>query len=186
MSATSVAAQTNLIAQLSGVSGVKFVSFTYTSKGTGETSRYVFNIGASFTRAYEKDAEFVRGRLESLRKTPGVDPVEIKATEEVLASLEKSLEVGVGNNPNYTAKDTYIQTNIPGVKIHKGTSALHVNGFLVSKTVLEKGVYKVVNSRPKTIFKNKLRKMLRTGKIRQFRLPNVGSARINGDTIEFS
>jgi len=60
--------------------------------------------------------------------------------------------------------------------------------FVQSKVVLQEGKpRKPVNSKPLTIAKDKLKKMLglRSNKLRQFALDNITKAKVNGDTIIF-
>lgn len=133
-------------------------------------------LGASVEAAYKKDIETLS------RLAPKLGGVDAQACAELLASLRESVEKGVGNNSAYTCADTYVNVT-RGVKVHKETGEVHVTGFTRSKVVLEEGTYKSVKSSEKTIARNKLRKGLLSGKFRQFVLPNVESARLNGNTL---
>jgi hypothetical protein len=61
-----------------------------------------------------------------------------------------------------------------------------VRGYSIRKKVIEPGVYKAVKSSPKTVEKNKLRKMLKNPRVREFLVTpeNFVAARANGARIE--
>lgn len=162
-----------LIAELLTRLGSNFVSFIYTNSD-GETSRYVVNINKSFVEAYKRDLATVTAWLAE-----ATDTVHREVLGEMQGSLETSLAVGIGNNPDYTLQNYY--TQLAGcVSIHD--NRLYVRGFVVSRKVLVKGNYKTVNSRPRTLIKNDYRRKLETGKIRTFILDplNLTEARLNG------
>lgn len=165
------------LASLSNV-GARFASFTYASKGSGEVARHVVALGVNVERAYRRDLAVLQGKRNTL------SGVELQACDELIASLQNSLEKGIGNNDAYTCADTYTPV-CKGVKVHKENGELHVFGFSMGKTVLEAGEHKKVKSSEKTIAKNKLRKGLKSGKFRQFAFGNVASARIEGKTLVF-
>lgn len=167
-----------LIPELTKTSSARFASFTYSAKGTGEVARHTLRLGASVTAAYRKDL----AKLEKL--APTLSGVEAEACAELIASLKESLEKGIGNNSAYTGADTYV-TIAKGIKVHKESGEIYVSGFSRAKAVIEAGTFKTVKSSPKTIAKNKLRKGLLSGKIRQFALPSTLSAKLNGKELVF-
>jgi hypothetical protein len=173
-----------LLDQLSQIHGAKFANFTYRSAETGELAKYQVMLGVDMTSLYQKDRETLVAML------PSLDGLQKDAAEALLASIEESLQKGLGNNSAYThgpdGGDTYFLTHIPGVKLNLHDGVLHVMALVQSKHVLEAGTYKVVNSRPLTLAKRALeREHLRRSKVRQFRLPNIASARLNGETLVF-
>lgn len=158
-------------------SGARFASLNYTAKGSGEVARHTVQLGISIENAYKRDI----ATLKELR--PTLEGVKAQACDELIASLTTSLEGGVGNNPAYTCADTY--TGIcGGVKVHRETGEVFIYGRTVNKTVITPGVHKAVKSSPKTIAKNELRKLLDSGKFRQFSIAELHSARMNGETLE--
>lgn len=173
-----------LIAQLERINGARFASFIYSAKGTGETAKYRARLGVNVENVYRADVSMLRTLLAD--STPG--SLEHQAISDVLASMEKSLEVGIGNNPMYSHggnDPTYVSLpGVPGVKIHRTTGAVHLLCMVDDKVTLTPGVHKKVNSAPLTIEKNRIRKMLRVGKIRQFVLTNVERAALNGEVLE--
>ena len=174
----------SLFQMLQGVSGVQFASLTYRTKATDELARYTLLLGASLENAYSNDIAKVEAALPTL-----TEPLEIQAASDILASLRQSLDKGIGNNDAYTLQGVYASTGIPGVFINTNDNALHLrNVFVQSKVVLQEGKpRKPVNSKPLTIAKDKLKKMLglRSNKLRQFALDNITKAKVNGDTITF-
>lgn len=174
-----------LLDQLSASKGAKFASFKYRTKGTDELSLYLVTLGASVENAYRHDVE----TLEAL--IPSLTGVDLDAANAILASLNKSLDGGIGNNPAYThgaaSGDTYAFTDVPGIVVNKNDGALHLKNVLVQhKTVIEAGnPQKPVKSSDLTLAKRKLERSLRKGKIRQFALLGISVAKLNGETIEF-
>lgn len=166
-----------ILGLLTTAKGAKFATFTYTNSAN-ETAKYRVNLNVNYTRAYTRD-------LETLRETlPTLDGVDRVACEELIASLEKSLENGVGNNPDYRVGDAYTPVEgVSGVKVHTETGTIHLNCMLEEKEVIIPGQYKQVNSSAKTIAKNRLRRGLLTGKIRQFSLPSVTRAALMGEVL---
>lgn len=165
--------------------GTRFVSLTYTNQN-GETSRYNLLMGVNLESLYKSDRRF----LEKL--VPTLSGVERVAGEELLSSITESLTVGIGNNSQYTLKGYYSPVTSNGeVKLHtdeKGVTSLYLRGYVIKKTTIKEGVYKTVNSSPKTLAKNKLEKSLKRGKLRTFKI-NVAAlhtVKVNGMSIEIS
>jgi hypothetical protein len=113
--------------------------------------------------------------------------VNLDAANEVLASLERSLEVGIGNNEAYTQKDVaYTELpGLPGVYLHPN-GTLSIRCRVQSKVVLVEGEYKTVKSSAKTIAKRKLEKGLRKSEFRTFNLSELTGVRLNGATLEIN
>lgn len=173
----------DLIHQLTQCKGAKFAGLTYRSKETHELARYTVILGVDRTALYQKDRETLRTMLPSLEGLPK------QAAEALLASIEESLAKGLGNNSAYThgpeQGDTYLTFDgLPDVKLNVNDGVLHLMAIVQSKTVLEEGEYKHVNSKPLTLAKNAIRRELRQSKIRQFALPNLSKAKLNGETLE--
>lgn len=160
--------------------GTRFVSLVYRSEGTKELARHTILLGVDTVKAYERDL----ARLLLLQ--PHLEGIKRIACDELINSLKNSLSKGLGQNDSYTCKDKYEETSIKGVKAHKETGVLHLMGYSIAKVTLEEGESKEVKSNDKTIEKNKLRKLGRLGKIRQFKLQvsNIQEVRANGKIVE--
>lgn len=176
------------VAQLIGLigsgKGAKFASLTYKTQETGEVAKHTLILGADTKKLYKKDI----AKLEEMLNGD-MEPMARDAANRVLASRKESLEVGIGKNSKYTHApqngDTYTQVDgIPGVKIHKETGIVYVTALSEDKVVLVEGTpRKPVNSKPETIAKKNIEKLLPSSRFRQFILKNVARAALNGDVL---
>ena len=168
-----------VLSEVFKLNGAKFISMVYTNK-QGEKSKYGILMGANLGNSYQKDLTRV-----TKMNFKDVDPVMEQARLEIMASIQQSLEKGIGNNDNYTKKGYYEHVD-GNVKEGVDNEKIYIQGFVVSKTVIVPGVYKTVNSKPLTIAKNKIRKQLRMGKFREFILEaeQVKEVRISGKHID--
>lgn len=163
--------------------GARFGGLIYTNEN-GETSRYNVMFGINIQSLYKSD-------LRSLNSLfPKVNGVKKLACGELRDSVKESLEVGIGNNSRYTLKGYYAPITPNGeVKLHvdeKGEVFLYIRGYVIKKTVIEKGEYPHVNSSPKTLAKKEIEETLKRGKIRTFKI-NVNVLKrvsVNGLTLE--
>jgi hypothetical protein len=171
-----------LVASVAALPSARFAGFTYRAKESGELARHVLILGADYGKTLAQS-------LDQLAAMRGLEGVQLLAAQELAASLEKSLNCHLAGvtNPDYTKADTY-EAICPGVKVHKLDGSLEVAGLSHSKTVLETGTFKTVNSSAKTIAKNELHQMLPIGKYRTFCLDAgaLESVRIEGKEIDFS
>jgi hypothetical protein len=159
--------------------GARFASLTYTAKGTGEVARHTVCLGVSVERAYRRDIAMLSAKRDSLQG------VALVACDELITSLQESLDKGIGNNSAYTCAGVY-ESVCRGVKFHKETGEVYVTGFSIGKEIIIKGEHKAVKSSEKTIAKNALRREMKSGKFRQFALPVVASARAEGAKLVFA
>jgi len=130
---------------------------------------YTFIVGVELEALYRQDIL----RLEEAKRVER-DPVDIEAIESIQASLRKSLEAGIGNNPAYTKQDLYEHV-APGFKMHRETGEVYVFGILTNKLVLEvKKERPVRNSSQKTVAKDRMRKKhVMSSRFREFRVDRV-------------
>jgi hypothetical protein len=175
------------VVEATGKTGARFGSIKYTNEN-GETSRYTVIFGINILSLYKSDLR----SLEDLKyRFNGVKKV---ACLELLNSVKESLTVGIGNNSRYTLRGYYHPITKNGeVKFHvddKGKQFLYIRGYVLKKTVIEKGEYPPypphVNSSPKTLAKKELEKTLKRGRIRTFKI-NVDvlkTVKVNGLTLE--
>ena len=165
--------------------GAKFASLTYRTESTGEVAKYSLILGASTEVLYRKDIALLTEMLAG-----DMPPMARAAAEKVLASRQKSLEVGIGNNPAYVHApqnaDTYYHASgIAGVKVHKDTGTIYVTALSEGKVVLVEGTpRKAVNSKPETIAKAQVERMLPSARFRQFKLHTVSRAALNNEVLE--
>lgn len=159
---------------------VTFVSIrNYTNK-YGEIANHLINVGVSYSKAKERDIEFLKHLdLDS-------NEFEFKSDKNLLIEAKQAL-IESFENPNENRSQGQIDayTNIvDGVKVHNESGKVYVYGYRKHKTILVDGVYPIVKSRPLTIAKDEIRKLLRTSKYTQYVLDNVGEVRANGETLE--
>lgn len=142
----------------------------------GEVSNFNIIFHISYKNALTKSIEIVK------RFVPQND-LQTRARAEVLSSLKESLH-RVETIPIDEIKDAYYRYKtkdgevIGGVKLHTSSNVLHLFGLIHQKRILVPGTYKVVNSRPLTIEKNKIRLLCPVSKFRQFRLHPLQVERI--------
>ena len=160
--------------------GCRYMTFLYTSKGTGETSKYQINFGIDYQSACAED----KIALEAY--TPK-DELEETAKAEMLQSLTETLTEGVSSK--YTQIDTFEPIG-KGMKQHKETNQLYVWGFVESKQQVAPPTKpkKEVNSRPLTLAKRSIEKAcgFKRLKFGQFILDpaNIAGIVTCGDHIE--
>jgi hypothetical protein len=161
--------------------GPRFASIKYTSKESGEIAVHSLTLGLNVENLYKKSLRILNGKLPYLQ---GVSQI---AATELIASIKESLSKGIGNNSDYTLKDTMIPV-FRGLKVHAQTHELYVCGFSRGKTIIQEGNYKIVKSSDKTIEKNKLRKLLPIGHLRTFSLKPEAfeTLKVNGKVLEIA
>jgi hypothetical protein len=170
-----------LVAAVSGLQGVKFVGVTYTSKESNETARHTLILGASYKECVRNSMEQLTAKLHTLS---GIDR---EAADALLVSFSKTLlaqDTGT-EHPSYTKAGLY-EAICPGLKVSRADGTFELCGLSHSKRVLVPGTYPVVNSRPLTIAKDKLRRELPIGKFRTLSLDmgHLESVRIGGNEID--
>lgn len=157
-----------------------FVSFVY--ENDYAVTRYTVHLGVCLRGAYERALK----ELEANRNLYVNDAVQLQAIDELIASVKNSLDKGIGNNDAYTKKDKY-ERLAPNLKYDKDSGKIYLSGFVIGKTVLEhKKDRKPVNSAPKTIAKNVIRKRhTKLDKFRDFILDekHFGSISVNKNRI---
>jgi hypothetical protein len=170
-----------------------FISINnYLAKTTGEVANHVINVNLSVKTAKERDLNTLlncnENDLLNIENSQGIALDILRtALSELIASAEKNLSE---NTEDRTAQsqaqtDAYIHLT-PAIRLHKDTMEIHVFGQAISKTVLVKGQYKTVNSKPLTIAKNTIKKHLdlRADKFRDFIVGHIDKIKINGETLE--
>ncbi len=165
--------------------GAKFASVTYTSKETGEVARHTLLLGCKYGNLLKASRKVIA------RKRPA-NEMGKKAKENVLASLDKSIEANANGTVSdaYTCKGVYesIEGTAGAVKAHVEDGVFHLQGVTVSKVVLVPGVHKPDTRRPLTKAQDDLKKGLPISKFRQFRLSpeNMMNVRMGGRDIIFA
>ncbi len=104
--------------------------------------------------------------------------LDLLAKEELIQSYNNSLlkiesqsieEIDDAYQRFFDENNNYIK----GVKLHRGSNALHLYGMVVHKRLRIPGNYDAKNSKPLTIAKKKISKLCPVSKFRQFKItPN--------------
>jgi len=181
----------NIIAEITksivAIKGCRFASLTYLSKSAGELARYTANFGFSYHQVVEKS----KLELELLMADPVIqaawDEAHKKAADKIMASLTKTLAAHARGeqNEDYTKRGQYIPLG-NGANLNTTDNTIQLFGLVLSKTVLKKGTYPVVNSSDVTIARRKIEKLLPIGNFREFAIDEsqVAQMKVNGDVIE--
>ena len=182
MEATKSTIALKVIANLSNAlakspTGVSFVSIKGYTNSYGEVSNNLVNVGASLTNAKAKDIE----TLQSLNVTElGGDTILLeKARVELINSF-----IAPNENRSNGQIDAYTIV-AKGIKVHNETGEIYVFGLRTSKTIIEQGVYPIVNSRPLTLAKNALKKNLKSSKFTQYKISATSVIKTNGEELIF-
>jgi hypothetical protein len=163
----------------------RFVSIRNYENKQGEIANYLINLGVSYEHLLQEDLIVLSFLSPQDFDFPAnVEPHSSDAYDELIKSLEKN----VSNDKSEHTKMSQVQSDtysklVPNVKYHNETGQIYIVGLLVKKTIIRPGNYKQVNSRPKTIAKNIMRKTLKSTKYRQFILSNINTMRINGKEL---
>ena len=164
-----------------------YESLTKANGTGGKVADYVILIGFSYHNAAERDL----AELHGMKFEDG--SLQAQAQAELIASCEKTLAAhALGQqSEDYSCKDVYETVTldgeiINGVRYCKTTGNFNLLGLVQSEKILKDGVYKEVNSKPLTIAKRNIEKLLAKSKVRTFTIHEnkLGAAKINGETIE--
>jgi len=156
--------------------GSQFISVRGYENSEGEIANFVLNVRTKYETAKQKDIAHLQRILKDGKFE---NDLQKQAIEELLQGLIKPNENrSKGQTETYESIDGY-----PMLKRHIITNELYIYGQRISKKVLIKGNYKTVNSRPLTIEKDKVRKQLRTSKLRLIKLGKEDELQINGRVI---
>lgn len=165
-----------LVSMLDGNKSARFISLTYRAKETGELARHTILLNVNRRNALARDLAVLAGKL------PKLSGLARQACEELMASITETLTTG--QNSQYTKAGYYDGQGNGNVQMSVKRVA-YVRGYSVRKEVIEAGTYKTVKSAAKTIEKNKLRKMLKNTRCREFIIKpeNFVMARHDGKAI---
>jgi hypothetical protein len=164
------------------ITGVSFVSIRGYKNSSGEVANHLINIGATLKGARAKDLielkkinlkEFILKTFNDINRPDYSLELLQKAYIEVYNSLVpingKNYDgtTKVQSTRSFAQTDAYEVIN-PNIKVHKEYNRLYIYGLRVSKVVLVPGTYNSVNSRTKTLVKNRLKKDFKSEKFRNY------------------
>lgn len=159
------------------LTGNSFLGIRNYSNKSGEVANHLLNVGINYDKSVKKDII----TLENLNVAETFPNEDIALLDEARRIL---IEAFIKPNANRSKgqADAYT-TIINGVKVHKTTGNLYIYGYRENKTVITEGVYKEVKSKDLTIAKNKLRKLLITGKFVNYVIDSENIIRGGGNEI---
>lgn len=161
--------------------GVGFVSLQYRNKD-GELSKRLLNVGARYDNAKKKDIETIDGGVDYIPS----DKYTRTDWDMALTEVKQSL-VNPDKARSDGQKNAYIVLNESNGSVRFNVNQQEVYLFAKSekKEVLEAGVYKTVNSKPKTLAKKAISKTyLKSEKFRSFIIKNLaGVVKVNKQVI---
>lgn len=180
--------------------GVSFVSIkdyqSDESNGT-EIADHLINVNASYENMLVKDAE-IYSKFDV--RTVDVDKFNYMSVDcgkltldEYKQAVKEYLPIALAEMqaPKTTTRDMsafhYFNPKNRMLSFNSNTGNLLIFGMDVNKTVKTEGEFKVVNSEPKTIAKKLIEKKSgsRTATLRSFKIQNMATMRLNGDTLIF-
>jgi len=147
-----------------------------------ETRRLQALIKATATGTKERKA--ANAALATFQDSIGAERA---AASELFVSYENTLTAHEAGEENeaYTKAGLY-ESICPGLNASHATGSIQLCGLAHSKTVIEAGVYKSVDSSAKTLAKKALTETLPAGKWRTFKVDaaTLESVRIGGNEID--
>ena len=167
-----------LIEQLKSITGVSFVSVTYVNQ-QNEKHQTTFNVGVDYSKAKEKDIEYLKQLdVSTIESSLGVELLE-EARLALLESFQnpsKKKSEGVSN--------AYTHLGV-GLKIHNESKKLFVYGMKVHKQIIKQGIEKEDTRSNLTKEKDKIRSLLKSTQYRQYEIGRSFQYKVKGDTIVF-
>lgn len=149
----------------------------------GEKSKRRINIGFNWDKLKSDDLATLRAGVDYIESDKYTKADWDRAVAELIQSILEPSEAR-----SKAQSDAYLtMTENGAVRYNFNTQKIYIMGLELdgSKKVLEEGTKKVVNSAPKTIAKNVIkREYLKQGLIRNFIVAEIGEVKLQGDTIE--
>lgn len=162
-----------LLPKISGFVGIRGYENRY-----GEVSNIVVNVGMNYPKAKQQDIE----TLKTVSITPlANDTISSVLLEEARTKLIQSF---IKPNENRSQGQINAYTNMGnGIKVHNESGDIFIYGYKHSKTVIVKGEYPTVNSRPLTLAKNILKKDLKTTKFSQYKIKQADFIKVGQNIL---
>lgn len=157
---------------------ISFLSIKNYENEANEISDNLVNIGIQYSSQKAKDIEFL--------KDLNIYEYQFKSS---LIDIEKArislIEAFLNPNEKRSKGQKEAYTHIcEGLKVHNETGFIYVYAYRISKKVIKEGEYKETNSSAITIAKNELRRLLKTGQYKSFKLEIGNVLKANKETLE--
>ncbi len=181
------------INKFQSLKGAQFISINnYLSSTSGEIANHIINVNISVMNAKQSDLQTLLNCTDNdLKKVSRLTSIAVDVLKLSLAEMQESAEKNVSVNAEDRTAQSQAQTDAyfhitPAIRLHKDTLTVHVFGQAIKKDVVVEGIYKTVNSSPKTLGKKAITKYfdLKASKFRDFILGNADTLKVAGTTIE--
>ena len=181
-----------LFENFDNLNGAKFVSIkNHKSSTTGEIANIEINTNVNVMNSKKKDVETISNVTDAiLREIANEYSLPFDEMKKAYAKLLESKKRNISENKNERTKQSQAMSDAfyhvtKGLKLNKTTGELYVEGFVINKTVIQKGEYKKRNKRISTLCKDAIEKHfdLRMKKYRTLKLSNIQTIKMSGDTI---
>jgi hypothetical protein len=167
-----------------GVSFVSIKGYCSDKSGNSEVADVLINVGASYGNMKKSDLSTLEAANVNMLVSENFGKALI---EQALAEKIKSI-ISPSETRSNGQKEAYINLNANGtLKYCKETKSVIISGVVVKKTIIQAGEYKEVKSRPLTLAKKHLDKVLdlKLAKIRYYKISNItANVKVSGNTIE--
>lgn len=144
----------------------EFVSLRGYANSKGEVADYIINGNITYQNIKDNDNkklhECSEEILQQVANDKNIDIATVRlALQELIDSSDRNLDANGDNRTTQSLAQSEAYINLgKGLKMNKETKNFHIDGLVVSKNVIVEGTYPHVNSRPKTIAKNAIKKAL--------------------------
>lgn len=183
----------NLIQKFASLNGAKFININdYLSSTSGEIANHTVNVNISVQNAKQTDLQTLKNCNDTdLLNISNVSKIAIDVLKISLAEMIESATKNLSENKEDRTAQSQGQANAyynitPAIRLHLETLTIHIFGQTIKKQIKVDGIYKTVNSSPKTLGKKAITKQLdlRAGKFRDYILGNADQLKISGETID--
>lgn len=159
----------------------RFISVRGYENKYGEIAHQTILTGNSYNNVQKRDIE----KLENLHY------LDSEYEAERVKLLEKAKRNYEGGEKRTQASQSQIDayhTPFPGVKIHKESGKIYIQGYGIKKQVVQKGEYPERKKQRKTIIKDQIKKDadLLSEKYKQFEVGNINEVKMKGETLVFN
>lgn len=158
----------------------KYASFDYTAKASGarltdETARHLVQLNMSILQLYHQDHDMLTAIV------PHLKGLTREAGQKLLDSTSRTLEKGIAAD-----HDTYEYVEgLRGVKIHRETGEVYVMAVAVQKKVIgDPSTWRPVKHSALTIEQDKIKALLPSNGIRQYKNINIKTLKFHTEAIE--
>ena len=177
------------------IKGTSFVGVRGYENKQNEISNQTLLVGYNYLTMLENDkAKLMKADITNVIEKYGKE-VAKTALDELLTSLAKRTatekekeQLRTQNDSTINRSDAQLDAYLnlaKGVRLNKDSKQIHITGVMVNKTVIAKGEYKTVNSRPKTLAKKEINKLanVQHSYLKTFILKKAEETNLQGENI---